>query len=131
MASPNPAFEPADPRVRLAAERTLLAWIRTGVTLMAFGFVVARSSVLFRPVQLPSGAEADDEGTLAVWLGSAMLLMGVVTNALAAWEHVKFVRRLQRGEPDLVKAFTLAPVLAVLLGVAGAAIVAHLLINRP
>jgi len=26
----------------LAAERTLLAWIRTGLALMGFGFVVAR-----------------------------------------------------------------------------------------
>jgi len=34
--------EPEDPRVRLAGERTLLAWIRTGLALMGFGFVVAR-----------------------------------------------------------------------------------------
>jgi uncharacterized membrane protein YidH (DUF202 family) len=32
-----------DPRVRLAGERTLLAWVRTGLAMMAFGFVVARS----------------------------------------------------------------------------------------
>lgn len=31
-----------DPRVPLAAERTLLAWLRTGLALMGFGFVVAR-----------------------------------------------------------------------------------------
>ena len=30
-----------DPRVRFAAERTLLAWMRTGLALMGFGFVVA------------------------------------------------------------------------------------------
>ena len=30
-----------DPRVYFAAERTLLAWIRTGIGVMAFGFVVA------------------------------------------------------------------------------------------
>jgi putative membrane protein len=131
MASPNPALEPVDPRVRLAAERTMLAWIRTGVTLMAFGFVVARSSVLFRPVHLPPGAESNDDATLAIWLGSAMLLLGVATNALAAWEHIKFVGRLKRGEADLVKSVTLAPVLAVLLGVAGLAMVAHLLTHRP
>jgi uncharacterized membrane protein YidH (DUF202 family) len=31
-----------DPRVFFAAERTLLAWTRTGITLMAFGFVIER-----------------------------------------------------------------------------------------
>ena len=32
----------SDPRVFFAAERTFLAWIRTGLALMGFGFVVAR-----------------------------------------------------------------------------------------
>ena len=32
----------SDPRVFFAAERTLLAWVRSGLTMMAFGFVVAR-----------------------------------------------------------------------------------------
>jgi len=33
----------ADPRNYFAAERTFLAWIRTGLALMGFGFVVAAS----------------------------------------------------------------------------------------
>ena len=37
-----------DPRIYMAAERTFLAWIRTGLALMAFGFVVACFAVLLR-----------------------------------------------------------------------------------
>jgi uncharacterized membrane protein YidH (DUF202 family) len=39
-----------DPRVRFAAERTLLAWIRTGLALMGFGFVVARFGLFLREI---------------------------------------------------------------------------------
>jgi putative membrane protein len=37
-----------DPRVDMAAERTFLAWIRTGLALMGFGFVVARFGLFLR-----------------------------------------------------------------------------------
>jgi putative membrane protein len=37
-----------DPRIYMAAERTFLAWIRTGIAFMGFGFVVARFG-LFLP----------------------------------------------------------------------------------
>lgn len=33
---------PSDPRVFFASERTLLAWLRTGVALIGLGFVVSR-----------------------------------------------------------------------------------------
>jgi uncharacterized membrane protein YidH (DUF202 family) len=36
------------PRVYLAVERTLLAWIRTGLDMMGFGFVVARFGLFLR-----------------------------------------------------------------------------------
>jgi len=36
----------------LAAERTLLAWIRTGLALMGFGFVVARFGLFLQQLQV-------------------------------------------------------------------------------
>ena len=38
-----------DPRILFAAERTLLAWVRTGLVMMGFGFVVARFGLVSRP----------------------------------------------------------------------------------
>ncbi len=37
-----------DPRIYFAAERTLLAWVRTGLAMMGFGFVVARFGLFLR-----------------------------------------------------------------------------------
>ena len=47
-----------DPRVYLAAERTFLAWIRTSVSLMGFGFVIARFALFLRGYGLTTGASA-------------------------------------------------------------------------
>jgi uncharacterized membrane protein YidH (DUF202 family) len=46
----------ADPRVYFAAERTLLAWVRTGIAIMAFGFVVARFGLFLRLLRAQAGA---------------------------------------------------------------------------
>ncbi len=42
----------AEVRDYLAEERTFLAWIRTGVTLMTFGFVVARFGLFLEELHL-------------------------------------------------------------------------------
>jgi putative membrane protein len=70
-------------RVHMANERTFLAWIRTSISVMAFGFVVERfalfvkqlSSFLGRETTPPSSEYTTAMGILLVGLGA---LMGVL-----------------------------------------------------
>lgn len=74
----DPAFD-VDSRLLQANERTLLAWLRTGMALVAFGFVVARMGLWLRWIR----PEQHDHTTAATWLGAAFVTLGVAANALA------------------------------------------------
>lgn len=43
-----------EPTVYYAAERTLLAWVRTGLAMMSFGFVVARFGLFLQELAAAS-----------------------------------------------------------------------------
>jgi putative membrane protein len=70
-------------RDHLANKRTMLAWARTGIAVMALGFVVARFGLLLRelrltlPRQLPVGVSTVFGTALVVIGGILVLLAGV------------------------------------------------------
>src|ERR1700689_3754007 len=84
----------------LAAERTVLAWIRTGLALMGFGFVVARFGLFLQQVQFLQRTPAAQSYGLSLWIGTALIAIGVIVNAFAGWQHLRLVRELDRGETD-------------------------------
>ena len=63
MDPPTKTRQGADLRDSLAAERTFLAWIRTGLALMGFGFVVARFGLFLQQLHvLRQGAPTSSSG---------------------------------------------------------------------
>jgi len=63
----------SDPRVFFAAERTLLAWLRTGLTVMGLGFVVARFGLFLRLLSQQA------QGTFGHSESGASAALGVLT----------------------------------------------------
>jgi putative membrane protein len=120
------AKPPEDPRVRLAAERTLLAWIRTGLAMMGFGFVVARFGLFLRELAAADGAPRRPPG-LSLWIGTALVLLGVAVTVLAAVQHARFLRFLERGEPPRAS-WPLGMVAAGVLALLGFAMAGYLIV---
>jgi putative membrane protein len=120
-----------DPRVSFAAERTLLAWIRTGLAMMGFGFVVARFGMFLREFaaarDVSSPVTSPHSGSLSLWFGLALILLGVLVNLFAGWEHLRTLARLRAGQELHPQKFSPAIVLAAVLAVLGVAMAAYLL----
>jgi putative membrane protein len=81
-----------DPRVYFAAERTLLAWLRTSLTLMGFGFVVARFGLYLRML---AGHPIDPAHRISsTAIGVTLVALAVIAAGVSAGQHVAFLRTL-------------------------------------
>ena len=128
-AKPTPATKRPildDPRVPLAAERTFLAWIRTGLALMGFGFVVARFGLFLREWAMAQNIETPSTHGISVWLGVFLVLLGVAMNLAALLRYRRYLTQLASGIMPIPKP-RLETAVALILIVIGLAAVVYLL----
>ncbi len=111
----NVANELAKERNRAAADRTLMAWIRTSLSLISFGFGLDK---------IIAAINGRVGGIAHAGLGVQLVAMGFVTTgvlalALATLQHRRYVQRLQRDEIVYRDQLSIATVTAVLITLIG------------
>lgn len=91
----NTSFKPND---HLANERTYLAWIRTGIGIMAFGFVVVKFSLFVKQIGFALGTKVTvpSHGYSAI-IGIVLVAMGVLSILFSFWQYRKTDQQLRSG----------------------------------
>lgn len=122
----------SDPRVFFAAERTLLAWLRTGITIMAIGFVVSRFGLFVQLLTTQSqNAVPAPHSSLSAGLGIAFVIVGTLTVVIAAIQHQRFIATLPQADLPPAYSRTFALLLSLLVGTLGLVLAAYLLVTQP
>jgi len=121
--------ELTDPRTSFAAERTFLAWIRTGLGLMGVGFALARFGLFLREFQANQHLAPRHSGA-SVDSGVALVALGVIVNLAAVSSHIRTVRELRTGSWIPGRVSRNAVILALLLALIGIGTGIYLLLIR-
>jgi putative membrane protein len=124
----KPAEE--DPRVYFAAERTFLAWIRTGLGLMGIGFAVSRFGLFLRELSAETSHLPARTTGLSLWSGVMLVALGVVVTLSSVARHFQLVRELRSGTWKAGRVSTDGVILGLLLSAVGIAMALYLTLVR-
>lgn len=105
--------ELAEEQTVWAAERTLMAWIRTCMLMITFGFVISQFFYWAGEASLSIG------NFPAKAFGLALIIIGTFTMVLATIQHVQLLRRLGIGREHGIPRWTLSLAAATLLSLLG------------
>ncbi|MER3434421.1 MAG: hypothetical protein C4288_13580 [Leptolyngbya sp. ERB_1_1] len=87
-------------REHQANERTFLAWLRTSIALISFGFVLARFGLFLTQLNLSLSRQNTPLHPIfnSQNLGLSLVILGIVTIALAAWRYNQVFWQIERGD---------------------------------
>jgi putative membrane protein len=98
MTPPRPKIDRQ--REHQANERTFLAWLRTSIALISFGFAIARFDLFLRQLHstLTQQEYAADQIFNSENLGLSLVVVGIAVIVIAAWRYNQVLEQIERGD---------------------------------
>jgi putative membrane protein len=115
-AAPNVANELAKERNREAAERTLMAWIRTALSLIGFGFGIGKLAAYMDAAGLHTRFDVPHSSLI---FGASFIVVGILGLLAAIVQHARILKRLSRPDFAYNAMRPIAMTVAVLLMLIG------------
>ncbi|MES2573780.1 MAG: DUF202 domain-containing protein [Bacteroidota bacterium] len=82
----------------MSNERTFLSWIRTGIGIMVFGFVIVKFSLFVNQLPASFHNSAIPQNGLTIFIGIALVVTGAIMILLSYWKYRQTHKLLQQGE---------------------------------
>lgn len=89
--------ETTDPRIYMAAERTYLAWIRTAIALIVFGFVIEKFEFFLLQLEKIFRMQIGEGHSGLVGIGIFIVLIGLLTLVLGTVNFRRTITQVDRG----------------------------------
>jgi putative membrane protein len=98
----------------MANERTFLAWIRTSIGIMAFGFLIEKFIIPFDSGDISGGHDLIDGHQYVTFLGIFLVSLGAVAGLLATYRFRKTEKQIMEDtyHPSIVADILIAILLA-------------------
>jgi len=113
-------------RTRMAADRTLMGWIRTAISMIGFGFTIYKFLESFSAIEGTAGIGVLTQHSPRT-VGLTLVSLGVFSLVIAGLQHWQYVKKLRSDQP--YRPWDLGLVAAALIGLLGLAMIVSIILR--
>jgi len=115
----NLANELAKERNRAAYDRTLMAWIRTAISLIGFGFAIAKSYEYIQMDEMEKTGRFIDQIHAPLWFGMSFIVLGMLCILGGVIQYGEVVKRIRSAQFTYGEPRPLVKIVALILLIIG------------